>query len=130
MPVWLRAIVGRLEAGLLFDLANDAAWDIERAVFDVSGVRRAGWEIDPSRVGRVFAHHTEHEGAVGGTQRTHAEAIENGLVGKAPVAPGEEARKIGLEIVCREITIREHGIAPEQHPAIPNLRPLALLLRK
>ncbi len=45
-----------------------------------------------------LAHLAEHERAVGAAQRAHPETVEHVLVGKAPVAPGQEAGKIGLEI--------------------------------
>ena len=50
----------------------------------------------------VLAHLAEHEGAVGAAQRAHAEAVEHAAVGKAPVAPGQKACEIGLEIAGAE----------------------------
>ena len=78
----------------------------------------------------VLAHLAEHEGAVGAAQRAHAEAVEHGLVGKAPVAPGQEAREISLEIAGAETVACKHRVAPEQDAAVPHRRPFALLARR
>src|SRR4051812_10757645 len=76
------------------------------------------------------AHLAEHEGAVAAAERAHAEAVEHARIGKAPVAPRDEAGKIGLEIAGAEPIVGEYRIASEQHAAIPQRRPFAPQLRK
>ena len=101
-----------------------------RAAPDIVEIGRAGGKVDAPGVGGVRAHLAEHEGAVGGTQRAHAKAVEHVAVGKAPVAPGEEARKIRLEIIGAEAITGKARIARQQHPAVPQLRLLALRVGK
>src|SRR5262249_34923291 len=55
---------------------------------------------------------------------------EHVVVRKPPVAPGEEACEIGLEIARGEPKSLECGIASEQHAAVPDVRLLALPLGK
>ena len=96
-----RVVAGR-KTGLLLELARDAAGYVDRAAPDVVEIGRAGRKIDAPGIGGVLAHFAEHEGAVGAAQRAHPEAVEHVPVRKAPVAPGQEAGEIGLEIAGAE----------------------------
>ena len=78
----------------------------------------------------MLAHFAEHERAVGAAQRAHPETVEHALVGKTPVAPGQEACEIGLEITGAETALGEVGIAPQQDASIPDSRLVTLLNRK
>src|SRR5213078_2138171 len=73
----------------------------------------------------MLAHFAEEKNAIGATQRAHPETVEYRWVRKAPVAPCQEAREIGIEIAGAEALCGEYGIAPEQDAAVPN-RLLAL----
>ena len=53
-------------------------------------------KIPAPRVGGVRPHDAEQERAVAAAQRAHREAVDRVGVGKVPVAPGEEAREVGL----------------------------------
>src|SRR5262249_55860831 len=90
----------------------------------------AGWKIDASAIGGVPAHFAEDEGAIGGAQRAHAEAVEDVAVRKAPVAPSQEACKVDREVARGEAPAAERRIAPEQHAPVPQVRLLALLFGK
>src|SRR3954468_16110725 len=65
------------------------------------------------------------EKRIGATQRAHPETVEYRWVRKAPVAPCQEAREIGIEIAGAEALRGEFGIAPQQDAAVPD-RLLAL----
>src|SRR3954453_2119375 len=118
------------QPGLFLKLTHDAARDVQHSIPDVIEVGRAGRKIDASGIRRVFAHHAEHEGAIGTAKRTHAEAVEYGMVGKAPVTPGQKTRKIGFEVAGAEVVAGKSRIAPEQDAAVEQRGPLALLLGK
>src|SRR5262249_12050810 len=66
----------------------------------------------------------------GTAQRAHAEAVEDLAIGKAPVAPGQHVGEIGLEIGCGKMRAVKGRRAAEQDAAVPQLRPLPLLLGK
>ena len=59
------------------------------------------------------------------------EAVAHRPVGKTPVAPGEEAREIGLRDTRRESTPSVDRCSPQQqHAAVPQLRLLGAQLRE
>ena len=130
IPMGFGAVVRSGKAGFLLDLAGDAAFDVEPIAADVIEIGRAGGEIDATGVRGMLAHLAEHKRAVAAAQRAHAEAVEHAAVRKAPVAPGQEAGEIGLEIVGAETPGGKHRMAAEQNMAVPELRPLALLGRE
>ena len=130
IPVLIRAIIRRRQAGLFFDLARNAAGDIDDSIPEVIEIGRSGRKIDSSGVRSVRGHLAEHECAVGAAQRAHAKPIEDAVVGKAPVAPRQKACKIGLEIIGAKTFPGENRIAPQQNLAVPEFWLLGLLLRK
>src|SRR5712671_3102397 len=77
-----------------------------------------------------MAHFAQHERAVAAAQRAHPEAVEHAAVRKAPVAPGQEACEIGVEIAGAEAIPGEDRIARQQNAPIPDFRFLALLDRE
>jgi len=105
--------------GLLRKLAQHAALEIDAFADHVVGIRRAADEIHFSGVGGVAGHDAEHEGAVGGAQRTHREAIAHALVGKAPVAPCQKAGEIGFQICAAEHAVGDGERLQQQNPAVP-----------
>src|SRR6185312_14751199 len=127
MPMRLALVFARRKAGLLLELSRDAAGNVHRAVPDVVEVGRTGWKINVSGGRRMLAHLAEHEGAIGAVERAHAEAVEDGSVWKAPVAPGQKTCEIGFEIAGAEAVSGKHRIAPEQDAAIPQRGLFALL---
>src|SRR5689334_19219801 len=68
----------------------------------------------------MLAHFAKEKNAIGATQRAHPEAVEYAWVGKAPVAPCQEAREIGIEIAGAEALCSEYRIAPQQDAAVPD----------
>src|SRR5205823_7426821 len=84
-------------------------------------VGRSRWEIDAAGIRGMLAHFAKEKNAIGATQRPHAEAVEYRWVRKAPVAPCQEAREIGIEIAGAEALCGEYGIAPEQDAAVPEI---------
>src|SRR3954452_14348900 len=125
VPMPAGPIVRRSQTGFLLDLASDTAGDVDRAAADVVEVGRSRWEIDAAGIRGMLAHFAKEKNAIGATQRPHAEAVEYRWVRKAPVAPCQEAREIGIEIAGAEALCGEYGIAPEQDAAVPD-RLLAL----
>src|ERR1700756_634090 len=123
-------IVGGRKSGLLLDLADDAAGNIEPAANDIVEIGRAGGKIDAPRVGGVRPHLAKHESAVRTAQRTHAKAVEDFVIRTPPIAPGEETGEIGFEIMCRKMRAVEQRPAAEQDAAVPQFRFLALLFGK
>ena len=123
-------VISRAQPGFLLQLPLDAAGEVEDIARDVIGIGRAGGEIDAPGVRRMGRHLAEHKGTVGGAQRTHAEAVEDAAVRKAPVAPGQQAGEVGFEIAGGQPAIRKVRIAGKQHAAVPDFRPLAPSLRE
>src|SRR6478735_5936087 len=130
MPVRVAPTVARLEPGLLLELPYNAAWDINRTIPDVVEIGRARRKINAPGIGGVRAHFAHHERTIGTAQRAHPGTVEDILVGEAPVAPRQEACEIGLEVTGAETLAGEDRLAPEQHAAVPQFRPLALLQRE
>src|SRR5579863_1668453 len=126
-PVRVHGVIGRIEAGFLGDLTHDTAGKIEPAVPDIVGIGRAGRKIDAARIRGVRAHFAEQERAVGRAQRAHAKAVENGRVGKVPIAPRQKIRKIRLEEIGAEVIAGMNCVAAKQDAAVPEFRLLALL---
>src|SRR6202035_293923 len=120
VPMRGRAIVRRPQSGFLLDFAGSAAGDVDLTMADIVEVGRSRRKIDATRIRGVPAHFAEDEGAVAGAQRAHSESVEHASVGKAPVAPGQEACEIGLEIRRRETLPVENGIARQQDAAVPD----------
>ena len=104
------AVIALAEAGLLDQFPGQAGREIDGAVGpEVGSVRRAGREIDPSRIGRAPRHDAADIGAVGAAQRPHGEAVGDGGIGIADVDPGDEIRVIDLEIgVAAAIALEGH----------------------
>src|SRR3984957_17777438 len=78
----------------------------------------------------MSGHFAQYECAVRATQRAHAEAVEHAAIRKTPVAPGQEACEIGLEITRAQAIPGEDGMAAQQHASVPELRFLTALERE
>src|SRR6185437_17088776 len=130
IPMRFGDVIGRGQAGFLLKLSLDAAGDVEDITSDIVRIGCARREIDAARTRSVLGHLAEHKSTVDGAQRAHAEAVEDLAVGKAPIAPGEEACEIGFEIAGCQPPAREVGVAAEQYAAVPDLGLLAPHLGK
>src|SRR5258708_12279396 len=129
VPIRTGAIIRWCEAGLLLDFTGDAARDIDRATPEIGEIGRSRWKIDAAGLRGVLAHFAQDERAIRTTQRAHAKTVEHFPVRKAPVAPRQEAREIGLEITAAKALSGEDRIARQQDAAVPH-RLLALFFRK
>ena len=121
-PARLPARHRQRQPGLLGQLAHDAALrdrpsrprrrsDRACRPGNRSGRRsRYARPITPSR----NAPSDERSAAIG-------EAVAHRLVGKAPVAPGDEAREVGLEIRAAEHAAGDLAAAQQQHAPVPHL---------
>src|SRR5207344_2784343 len=87
-------------------------------------------KIDAPGIGGVLAHLAEHEGAIAAAECAHAKAVEHAWIRKAPVAPCQKAREIGLEIAGAEAVAGKHRVAREQHATVPERGLFALLVSK
>ena len=114
------------QAGFLFSLACNAAGNIDHAIAKVIEVWCARWKIDPSRIGRMRGHFAQRERAIAAAQCAHSEAVKHSLVRKAPVAPGQKARKIRLEIIGAIAAVLENRVTSQQHAPVPQPRFLGL----
>src|SRR2546423_7689825 len=119
IPMPAGPIVRGSQTGFLLDFASNTAGDVNHAGVDVVEVGRSRWEVDAAGIRGMLAHFAKEKNAIGATQRTHAEAVEDRWVRKAPVAPCQEAREIGIEIAGAEALCGEYGIAPQQDAAVP-----------
>src|SRR5215472_6465268 len=109
-----RSIVGRLKAGLLLNFAGHVACKVERVAADILEIGRARGKIDAARIARMLAHFAEHKGPVRAQKRPHAEAVEGLPVREAPVAPGQQACEIDLEIARGKARALEARVAAKQ----------------
>ena len=121
-PSGLRRDVGERQAGFLGQFADHAALEVDRVADDVGRIRRAGREIDLAGGRGVRAHLAQQKRAVRRAQRRHREAVAHRGVGKAPVAPGDEAREVGFEIRAGQHAVGDVTAPHHQHAAVPHLR--------
>src|SRR5437879_6859712 len=112
------AIIRWCKSGLLFHLASNAAFNIDRVVADIGEIGCAGWKINPPGIRGMLAHFAHDECAVAAPQRAHAKTVEHALVRKAPVAPRQETGKISLEVLGTQAFAAKDRIAPQQHTSV------------
>src|SRR4051812_38542447 len=95
------------EPRLLRNFAPEVALKIDRAVGDIAWIGGAGDEVNLPSARGMRPLDAEQERSVGAADRRHRETVVDAPIRKIPVAPSEEARKIGFEIGAAEYAVHD-----------------------